>query len=86
MNAFRKPLMLVSACAMTLTAAACQTVPVPSSSVLEATVAEAVAIERETICEATKPVPMDPYTFDLLPTVVKKKIAQEAESWVVACG
>jgi hypothetical protein len=49
-------------------------------------VEEAVAIERATICEATKPDPIDPYLFDQLPTVVKKKVASDAEGWVAVCG
>ena len=75
-----------SACLMMLTVASCQTAPVPSSSTLSKTVEEAVAIERATICEATKPDPIDPYLFDQLPTVVKKKVASDAEGWVAVCG
>lgn len=87
MNAYKTLLRSVGLCLMTcLALPACQTAPVPSSSVLGQTVEEAVAIERATICEATKPQPIDPYLFDNLPTVVKKKIASDAEGWVAVCG
>lgn len=86
MTAFKTLWRPASVCLMILPATACQTPPVPSSSVLAGTVAEAVAIERETVCEAVRPGEISKTAYDASPLEARLKMAQDVEAWVHVCA
>jgi hypothetical protein len=47
---------------------------------------EAVALERRTVCEATRPGKLEPAYFDASPVQVRMKIAADVAAWAEVCG
>ena len=66
-------------------ATACQTQPLPSSSVLNETVRNAVAIEHDTLCKATRPGNISKVAFDASPLEARVKMTRDVEAWAEVC-
>tara|TARA_R100000655_G_C2930552_1_gene183960 strand:- start:8 stop:157 length:150 start_codon:yes stop_codon:yes gene_type:complete len=47
---------------------------------------EAVALERHTVCEATRPGKIERAYYDASPAVVREKIAADVAAWAEVCG
>jgi len=47
---------------------------------------EAVALERRTVCEATKPGKLERAYYDASPAQVREKIAEDVAAWAEVCG
>ena len=86
MKRLKTPVRLVTLSAMASLVTACATTSPTSSSVTVKAMHEAVALERRTVCEATKPGKLERAYYDASPAQVREKIAGDVAAWAEVCG
>lgn len=86
MKRLKTPVRLAVLSAMASIPAACATTTPTSSSVTIQAMHEAVALERRTVCEATRPGKIERAYYDASPAVVREKIAADVAAWAEVCG